>query len=415
MDSRTRAKTSARSGSTSRAAPPRDLDTGNWQTQARIIPPAPALGPAAAAPLHCSAVLTHHWLVRRRGGEAVLSALCELLPDAPIHTLVHDPAGVGDGWPQVHTSFLQNIPGARRHYPKLLPLMPLAARRMRLPKVDLVVCSDAALAKAMTPHADSKVVCYCHSPMRYAWEPAIAADYARALPPGLRLAFRVTAARVRKADRRAAPRVDQFVANSKHVAERIRRCYERDSVVVHPPVDLPPEPATTPRESFYLCLGQHVPYKRLDLAVDACRKLGRRLVVIGDGPGLRHIDPQRDLHVQTLGWQSRDVIEDHLRRAAALIFPGEEDFGIVPVEAMAQGCPVIAYAVGGATETVIPDRTGVWFEEQTVDSLADALRRVERMTFDARAMHAHTQQFSRERFLREMRDVLNSVLHAPAR
>ncbi len=351
-----------------------------------------------------SAVLTHHWLVRRRGGEQVLAALCELLPGAPIYTLVHDAAGVGQGWPPVHTSWLQRIPGAKRHYPKLLPLMPAAARAVRLPPVDLVVCSDAAIAKAMTPDAVSEVVCYCHSPMRYAWD--LAEEYARTLPAPLRPLWRRLAARLRAADYAAAQRVDRFVANSRHVADRIRRNYGRDSVVVHPPVDLPPEPARGPRGERYLAVGHHVPYKRLDLAAAACAKLGRRLVVVGDGPDVQRLRRRPLPGVELLGWQPHEAIAGHMARARALLFPGEEDFGIVPVEAMAHGCPVIAYGVGGACETVKPGVTGVLFAEQSVDALCEAMLARERTAFDPSAMHGHVQQFSKSRFIRETEQLL---------
>ncbi|MCH8805045.1 MAG: glycosyltransferase [Planctomycetes bacterium] len=395
--------------------------------------------PPRTKPLACSAVLTHHWLVRHRGGEKVLAALRELLPKSPVYTLVHDPAGYakslageapsvptgtpGDGignappfqgWgtesTPVRTSFLQRIPGAKKHYPKLLPLMPAAARAIRLPPVDLVVCSDAAIAKAMTPDPRSKLLCYCHSPMRYVWEPEIQEAYRRSLSPVLRPLFNLAARRIRVADYRAAQRVDQFVANSQHVADRIRRHYGRDSVVIHPPVDLPAAPADGPREAFYLCVGYHVPYKRLDLAVEACRELGRELVIIGEGPDLRRIDAGRDRHVTVLGWQPEQSVRDHYRRARALIFPGEEDFGMVPVEAMAHGCPVIAYAVGGARETVVPGETGVWFGQQSTQGLIEAIRRFEETRFDPHVLHAHSRQFGKERFLRQMREVSERVL-----
>jgi len=381
----------------------------------------------APPPLECSAVLTHHWLVRRRGGERVLEALRELLPDAPIYTLVHDPAGMraADEAPaglsgstvwrsqaaliqeQVHTSFLQYIPGSKRHYPKLLPLMPLAARRMRLPAVDLVVCSDAALAKAMTPHARSRVVCYCHSPMRYVWD--LSELYRATLPAPLRPLWGPLVRWLRDVDRAAAQRVHQFVANSQHVAERIRRCYGRESVVIHPPVDLPPAPASGPRGDFYLCVGHHVPYKRLDLAVDACRRLGRRLVVIGEGPDLRRLRTPANPHVQFLGWQPDAVVADHYRRARALLFPGEEDFGLVPVEAQGHGCPVVAYGVGGVCETVVHGRTGVLFGEQTVEALAAAIGQLESLHLDPDDLHAHAQQFSRANFLGAMRTLLQAA------
>ncbi len=364
-------------------------------------------------PVRCSAVLTHHWLTRRRGGERVLEALGELLPESPIYTLVHDRAGLGD-WPlserAIHETWLGRIPGARRHYPKLLPLMPLAARQTRLPEVDLVVCSDAAVAKVLRPAQRSKVVCYCHSPMRYVYEPTIRAEYARTLPALLRPLWGPVTACVRRADYRAAQRVDQFVANSAHVAERIQRCYGRDAVVVHPPVDLPDAPATGPREDFLLCVGYHVAYKRLDLAVAASAKLRRQLVVIGSGPEMQRLQRQSPGNVRWLGWQSTESIVDHYRQAAALLFPGEEDFGIVPVEAIAHGCPVVAYGVGGATESVVDGETGVLFEEQTVASLATAIERLGQLDFDPQRMHAHAQQFSKARFIEQMRTVLLGVL-----
>ncbi|MBU0639889.1 MAG: glycosyltransferase [Planctomycetes bacterium] len=367
-----------------------------------------ATADAPLAPLSCRAVLTHHWLLRLRGGEKVLEALCELLPQSPIYTFVHDPHEMGDGWPPVHTSFLQRFPGVRRYYRALSPLMPCAARAIQLPPVDLVVCSDAALAKAMRPHPRSRVVCYCHSPMRYVWD--LYETYRARLPWLLRPLWSHTAAKLREADRRAAEQVHVFVANSRHVAKRIERHYGRESTVVYPPVDLPAAPSTTRREDYYLCVGHHVPYKRLDLAVAACRELGRRLVVIGSGPDIRRLALHRDQHVETLGWQPDHVVHEHYRRAAGLLFPGEEDFGIVPVEAMAHGCPVLAYAVGGATETVVDGETGVWFDQQTTEGLADAIQRREQMSFDPQAMHAQMRRFSRQRFLAQMREILLAAL-----
>ena len=376
--------------------------------------PAPASDiPDSVSPLTCSAVLTHHWLVRLRGGEKVLEACAELLPDAPIYTLVHDSTGLTDSplaRRTIHTSLLQKLPGAWRHYPKLLPLLPWAARRMRLPPVDLVLCSDAALAKAMTPDPRSKVVCYCHSPMRYAFEPEISREYRRTLPLPLRPLWGPLTSHVRRADWQAAQRVDVFIANSQHVAERIRRCYGRGSVVIHPPVDLPPAPVSVPREDFCLCVGYHVAYKRLDLAVEACRRLGRRLVVIGDGPEGVRLRRAPASHVQWLGWQPSAVIAAHYRRAAALLFPGEEDFGIVPVEAIAHGCPVVAYGVGGATETVLDGQTGVLFEPQTAEALAAAIERCDNTAFEPGDMLRHAMHFSKPRFLGEMRALLQSVL-----
>ncbi len=419
-----------------------DEKAGQRPSRKRKAAPARSAPPDAAAPLDVSAVLTHHWLVRLRGGEKVLQALAELLPGRPIYTLVHDVDGMA-AWPElcaardlrrgisgppgesnspraashpVVASVLQRAPRAVRLYPKLLPLMPLAARNMQLPDVDLVVCSDAALAKAMRPQLRSRVLCYCHSPMRYAFEDDVAAEYARELPRALRPLWPALRAYVRAVDRRAARRVDQFVANSRHVAGRIARCYGRDSIVVHPPVDLPPLPSTRPREEFLLCVGYHVAYKRLDLAIDAAARLRRRLVVIGDGPDVERIrrerrsDPSAHRHVELLGWQAADAIGQYYERAAALLFPGEEDFGIVPVEAMARGCPVVALGVGGALETVIPGETGMLFDRPTTDSLCAAIETAGRTRFDPATMLQRMQRFGRERFLREMRDIMIALL-----
>ena len=343
----------------------------------------------------------------------MLEALRILLPNAPLYALVRDPGGYAPAKGFIHTSPLQRIPGAVRHYPKLLPLMPWAARRVKLPPADLVVCSDAAIAKAMTPHRDSKLVCYCHSPMRYAWEEHIRREYCATLPRVLRRLANWQLRRVCRADYAAAQQVDTFIANSSHVAKRIRRFYNRDSVVIHPPVELPPQPneSSELREDFYLCVGQHVAYKRLDLAVAACERLGRKLIVIGEGPDKERLSRESWQHVQFLGFQPDEVVLDHFRRAKGLLFPGEEDFGIVPVEAMAHGCPVIAYGVGGATETVVNNQTGVLFDEQSIDSLAAAIEQTEKLTFDPVAMHAHTQRFSLDRFLKQIRSVLAETLN----
>ena len=381
---------------------------------------APSIDPQLIEPLDYSAVLTHHWLVRMRGGEKVLQAFRALLPEAPIYTLVHDPAafdeaffGGGHQPPRVtiRTSFLQHIPGALRHYPKLLPLMPLAARSVRLPPVDLVLCSDAAMVKAMSPHARSRVICYCHSPMRYVYEEEISREYAATLPAVMRPMWPGLCRYLRAADQRAARRVDAFIANSATVAERIRQHYGRESVVVHPPVDVPDSPPEggAPREDFYLCVGHHVAYKRLELAVQACTRLGRRLIVIGEGPDVARLRPQRIEGVTFLGWQPDAVVADHYRRARGLLFPGEEDFGMVPVEAMGHGCPVIAFGRGGATETVVEGVSGVLYQDATLFGLIEALRRFETLCFDATAICEIGRRFGRAGFFRRMREVIQSV------
>ncbi len=363
-------------------------------------------------PLTCSAVLTHHWLVRRRGGEKVLEAMAEIFPDAPVYTLVHDAAYEFEPGHRIVSSLLRCVPGASRRYPNLLPLFPLAAKAMRLPRVDLVLCSDAALAKAMSPARSSKMICYCHSPMRYVWEPELSRQYAMTLPKVLRPFWPALCAWLRRVDAHAAQRVDLFVANSRTVAERIRRAYKRDSIVIYPPVEIPEYSPASDREDFYLCVGHHVGYKRLDLAVEACTRLGRDLVVIGDGVEAARLQGTNgsQSRARFLGFQPDDVVHEYYRRARALLFPGEEDFGIVPVEAMAFGCPVVAFGRGGATESVLDGKTGVLFQTQSADSLADAIVRFEGMSFDPAELYRHASQFGRERFQRELREAINSVV-----
>lgn len=378
-----------------------------------------------------SAVLTHHWLVRRRGGEKVLEALADVVGPAPLYTLIHDPAvlpwppaDLESQWkagrragssemPRVQTSWLQRVPGALKHYGKFLPLMPAAARSVRLPDADLVICSDAALAKAFRPSPRSRVICYCHSPMRYAWEPELSREYAATLPAILRPLWPLVCAQVRQADLKASRNVHQFIANSATVAERIQRCYGCESVVVHPPVDLPESPTISERRDHFLCVGHHVAYKRLGHAVTACERLGLPLVVIGDGPDVVRLRGTTSERVRFLGYQPDSVVREHYQTARALLFPGEEDFGIVPVEAIAHGCPVLALGRGGARETVVPEATGLLYDDPTVDGLVNAIGKLDELVFDPNRMHDFAQRFRRERFRQQIRELIERVLAAP--
>jgi glycosyltransferase involved in cell wall biosynthesis len=245
--------------------------------------------------------------------------------------------------------------------------------------------------------------------MRYVWD--LAEEYGRTLPAILRALWPALCARVQREDFRAAQRVDTFVANSRHVAARIQRAYQRSSVVVYPPVEVPAEPAPKgPRADRYICIGYHVAYKRLDLAIAATGKLGRRLQVVGEGPDVQKLRAMQPAHVEWLGWRGPGEIASLLRSARGLLFPGEEDFGIVPVEAMAHGCPVIAYGVGGATESVVDGVTGILHAQQTVESVIAAIQKAEQNCFDPLMMHSHAWQFRKDRFLAQMAEICTSVL-----
>jgi glycosyltransferase involved in cell wall biosynthesis len=368
---------------------------------------------------HPRVALVHDWLTGMRGGEKCLEVLCRRWPHARLFTLLHRPGAVSDAIERLapRTSFLQHLPHVHRYYRYLLPLMPAAASTWRLPRTDLVVSFSHCVAKAVKPPAGAPHVCYCFTPMRYAWH--LRESYFGGRMAGFK-AKTVAAllAALRDWDRRTAERVTHFIAISRTVQQRILECYGRTSEVIYPPVDTDfYSPAAMPREDYYLAVSAFAPYKRIDLAIDACNCLGRHLVIIGEGQDEVRLRGLAGPTVRFLGWQSDAVIRDHFRRCRALLFPGEEDFGIVPVEAQACGTPVIAFGRGGATETVVPlggrhDPTGVWFEQQTVDCLIDAMAGFEAHSADFAHSVARKQalRFNPHRFADEFFAYLDSFL-----
>lgn len=350
--------------------------------------------------------LVHYWLVGMRGGEKVLEALCGIFPDADIFTLVLDRDAISPtiARHRIETSFLQRI-GGRRHYRKMLPLMPWALEGFDLTPYDLVVSSEAGPAKGIIPRPDAVHVCYCHSPMRYIWD--LAPEYGREAGWLARTALRLSAPRLRQWDVTTAARVDHFVANSRFVAQRIGKYYRREATVIHPPVDVSRFDVAREVGDAYLCAGQVVPYKRVELAVEAFTRMRRPLVVIGDGVSER-LRAAAGPTVRFLGAVDDATLADALARCRALVFPGVEDFGIVPLEAMASGRPVLAYGRGGATETVVPGVTGLLFEEQTVEGLIGAVERFEATSarFDPATIRAHAERFSPQRFAAALRDFI---------
>jgi len=358
--------------------------------------------------------IAHHWFAYMRGGEKVAEAIGDLFPDAPLYALMADRRVMTPSLLRhpLRTSFLQTltrISGSHRHW---LPLFPRAAESLDATAFDLVICSDAATMKGIRTRPDAVKVCYCHSPMRYIWEQT--EDYLANAPLSRRLGLKLFTRRLRRWDRAAAQTVRAFAANSRHTADRIQRCYGRTATVIHPPVrtDFPP-PLPEP-DDFYLVVGEQVEYKRNDLAVEACRRLRRDLVVIGDGPVLGRLRSAADEAGSTiwfLGRQPDAILHDCYRRCRALLFCGQEDFGIVPVEAMAAGRPVIAYGRGGARETVLPGETGIFFDSQDCDALVAAIERFESMEseLDPVRIQQHARQFSYERFREDFAAFLRRV------
>jgi glycosyltransferase involved in cell wall biosynthesis len=357
--------------------------------------------------------LVHHWLVAQRGGERVLEALGELFPSADLFTLVHGssqvPASLSGH--RLHDSFLQKLPWPTRWYRHYLPLFPLATESLDLRGYDLVISSDAATVKGVRVSPQSTHICYCHTPMRYIWNGY--ETYSQAAGPIARLALRAARDPLRAWDYRAAQRVTHFVANSQNVQKRIRDAYERDSVVIYPPVDTHRFVIPALRQStgdFFLLVSQMVPYKRVDLAIDAFNKCGKPLVVIGEGPDRSKLQRQAGPNIQFLGAQPESNLIDAMQRCKAFVFAGEEDFGIVMAEAQACGAPVIAFGKDGAREIVEDGVTGVFFEEQSTDSLLERLERFERLRFDGPAIRNSALRFGRQRFLREFKGLLNDKM-----
>ena len=365
-------------------------------------------------------VLAHDWLTGMRGGEKVLEALCGLFPHAPIYTLLHIKGSVShviEGH-EIQTSFIQKMPLAAKRYRHYLPLFPLAIEKLKLPACDLVISSSHCVAKAVIPPKGARHVSYLHTPMRYVWD--LYDTYFGQGRGGL--AGRVmpwVRPRLQKWDVRTCGRVHHFLANSAHVADRIRRHYNRQAKVIHPPVDTARFKPASKVEDYYLVVSALVPYKRIDLAVKACSAGGRRLKVVGLGPELARLKTLAGPRVEFLGWQPDEALPALYAGARAFLFPGEEDFGITPVESMAAGRPVVALGRGGALETVVglDDQkgrppTGIFFFEQSERALADAMARLEKSldAFDQNALAARAAQFDTGIFLERISSYLQQII-----
>lgn len=363
--------------------------------------------------------IVHYWLTGLAGGERVLESLCRLYPQARIYTHVLDRDVLSPQLQErdIATTFINRLPFSRRMYQRYLPLMPLALEQLDLREYDLVISSESGPAKGVITRADTAHVCYCHSPMRYLWD--FYQEYLESAGRLTRLIMRPAFHRLRVWDAVSSMRVDAFAANSRTVARRIAKHWRREARVIHPPVALnaealvtPPGAPKPPDEPFYLYTGRLAPYKRADIAVEACAKAGLPLVIIGDGPELRRLQALAGPKTHFLGRQPDSVLTAHYAACKALLFPAEEDFGLVPVEAQACGAPVIAYGRGGALETVLPDVSGIFFAEQNADSLLAALERAQATRFDPAAIRAHAQTFSEARFHREFEQLAQETLAA---
>ncbi len=367
----------------------------------------------------------HHWFVTRGGGERVAECIASLFPQAELFTLLACPQGLPATLRgrAMHTSRLQSLPWAGRFHRQLLPFYPAAVRSLDLRGFDLVLSSDSGPVKGVRLSPGTVHICYCHSPMRYLWDGF--ETYRRAMDPVTRLAFSAVAGPIRRWDQAAASRVTHFVANSRYVADRIRRCYGREADVLHPPISLDqaPAPGQIAPEDHYLCAGRLVAYKRTDLAIEACARLGRPLRIAGTGPEesrLRRLAARLGAPVQFLGELSDAALWTEYARCRALLFAADEDFGMVPLEAQACGRPVIAYGAGGSLETVRgtgPKRTGAYFSRQTADSAVEAILHWEgtgEPHFEPCDARSWSAEFATPLFLERYRDLVLRYLPAAA-
>jgi glycosyltransferase involved in cell wall biosynthesis len=345
--------------------------------------------------------ITAEWMDTFGGGERVLLELHRMFPEAPIYTTVHDPRVLPpemQGW-DVRTSFIQKIPVVRRKHLRFLPLMPMAFEQFDFSEYDLVITTNSACAKGIITPPGTLNLCYCYTPCRYIWD--LYHEYTRNHPA--RWLFAPMAHWLRTWDRVAADRVDHFIAISNEVSGRIQRHYRRESEVIHPPVDLQRmQPNGKPPEDFFLVVSRLVGYKRIDLAVAAANEAGRRLLVVGTGPEERKLRRMAGPTVEFLGWRSDAEVADLMARCRAFLFPGYEDFGIAPVEVQAAGRPVLAYARGGALDTVVEGKTGIFFHEQTVEAVVEAMHALDVQRLDPGMCRANAERFAAETFRRQI-------------
>ncbi len=350
--------------------------------------------------------IVHDWLISGvGGGEKVLEAIHKLFP-SPLYTLVKNSEKLKGTYFQdleISTSFIQKLPRAEKKYKSYLPLFPLAIEHFDLKGYDLVISSSHCAAKGVITSPDQVHICYCHTPMRYAWD--LMHDYLREakLDRGVKGFFaKVFLHYLRGWDVHSAHRVDHFIANSKYVAKRIKKFYSRDAEVIYPPVDLKMFQEEKVKDEYYITASRMVPYKRIDLIVEAFSKMpDKKLIVVGDGPEWSKVKGKATKNIELLGFQPDQVLKRLMQKAKGFVFAAVEDFGIVPVEAMACGTPVIAYGKGGICETVIERQTGLFYHEQTVPAIIDAVRVFERMEFDSGKCRKQAEEFSPESFDRQ--------------
>lgn len=348
--------------------------------------------------------IVHDWLVNYAGADRVVDQLHQLFPSAPIYTLVYDQTNMPKRFAtyDIRTTYLQKIPFASKLYKNMLTMMPKAFEQLDLSEFDLVISSCSSCSKGVITRPDAIHICYCHTPTRYIWD--FYYTYLKNSGWFKKIIMARSIHKMRMWDRLAADRVDYFIANSEYIAQRINKYYRREAEVIYPCVHINEYDIVDCPDDYYLMVGRFTYYKRFDLGIAACTKFGKKLIVVGRGDEEKSLRKIAGTTIQFVGAVSDDEIMQLYRKAKAFIFPGEEDFGITPVEAQSAGCPVLAFGKGGATETVLEGRTGLFFAEQTVESLGECITKFEwdGISYSREDIRKHSRQFSEERFKDEI-------------
>lgn len=353
--------------------------------------------------------LVHEWLTTMGGSENVLAALYEIYP-SPIYTLLVNRdslKGTIFENASIKTSFIQNLPFAKKKYRSYLSLFPIAVEQFDLSGFDVILSSSHCVAKGVLTGSNQLHICYCHTPMRYAWDLYHRYLKQEGLKRGLKsIVAKQILHKIRMWDILSSNRVDHFIANSLHIARKIEKIYRRDAHVIYPPVDIERFDICTQKENYYITASRMVPYKMIDLIVKAFVLMpDRKLVVVGDGPDFKKIKKLSKKNIELLGYQSFEALKNHLKKAKAFIFAAEEDFGILPVEAQACGTPIIAYGRGGALETVVPEKSGIFFYEQSEESIINAVERFDKIEekFQPDLIRKGVEKFNKQRFKEEFK------------
>lgn len=357
--------------------------------------------------------LAHDWLNQMGGAENVLEVLVSMFPEAPVFTTIYAPDLMPPAYRrwEIRPSWLNRAPGIHRHHQPYLPLYPAAVRSLDFRDYDLILSNKSGFIHGLKTRPGQKHLCYCLAPTRYAWSFDAYAEREQ-LSPTLKLALRPVVAALRRWDHAAAQQVDAFCAISTDIQQRIRTFYGRESHIIAPPVDTDRfQPIDSPSADYYFIVSRLIPYKRIDLAVEACSRLGRRLIIAGDGRDRAALEAIAGPTVSFTGRLSWDKVVALMANCRAFIFPGYEDFGITPVEAQAAGRPVIAYAAGGALDTVVPGETGIFFKDQSVESLMAAIETFETQQFDPRRVRRQAEKFSVSRFKAELRTWIDAAMN----